>query len=282
MSAMFERMRSGWKLTKKAWGVVRANKGLAKLPLTGGALALLASLIFILPGLALLGSDENSLVAVGIGLVAVGAYLAAFVVIYYNVILAAAANEALQDRTPDISAARAVARERIPVIAGWALISALVSIFFSILRDRGGIAGQLAAGIGAAIWGLVTFLVVPVIALEGVGPSAAVKRSGHLVKERWGQQITGNLVIGGIAALVMIVGAAMGIGGVFLVASGSTLGIAGGAVLAIAGLVIVVGAAVFSGATRGVFGVALYHYVTEDKAIGPFTADELASTAQAR
>ena len=282
MRGMFERMRSGWKLTKKAWGVVRANKGLAKLPLTGGALALLVSLILILPGMALLGSEESSLVGVGIGLVALGAYLAAFVVIYYNVILAAAANEALQDRTPDMSAARAVARARIPVIAGWALISALVSLFFSILRDRGGIAGQLAAGIGAAIWGLVTFLVVPVIALEGVGPIAAVKRSGQLVKERWGQQITGNLVIGGIATLVMIVGAAMGIGGVFLVASGSTLGLAGGAVLAIAGLVIVVGAAVFSGATRGVFGVALYHYVTEDKAVGPFTVDELASTARAK
>lgn len=275
-------MRSGWNLTKKAWGVVRANKGLAKLPLTGGALALLTSLIFILPGLALLGSDESLLVAVGIVLVAVGAYLAAFVIIYYNVILAVAANEALQDRTPDISAARAVARGRIPVIAGWALLSGLVSIFFTILRDRGGIAGQLAAGIGAAIWGLVTFLVIPVLALEGIGPIAAVKRSGHLVKQRWGQQITGNLVIGGIATLVMIVGAAMGAGGVYLVASGSTLGIAGGAVLAVTGLVIVVGGAVFSGATRGVFGVALYHYVTEDKAIGPFTAEELASTARAK
>jgi hypothetical protein len=279
---MFDRMRSGWKLTKKAWGVVHSNKGLAKLPLTGGALALLAAIVFVAPGLALLGSDETSLAAIGVALIAIGSYLAAFVVVYYNVILAAAANEALQDREPDISAARAVARERIPVIAGWALISGIVSIFFAILRDRGGFLGQLAAGFGAAIWGLVTFLVVPVLALEGIGPIAAVKRSGHLVRERWGQQITGNLVIGGIAALVMIVGVILGGIGVVLVASGSTLGIAGGAVLAIVGLVIVVGGAVYSGATRGVFGVALYHYVSEDEAVGPFTVDELSSAARAK
>jgi len=279
---MFERMRSGWQLTKKAWGVVRANKGLAKLPLTGGVLALVVALVFAVPGMFLLGSDESSLVAVGVVLVAFGSYLAAFIVIYYNVILAAAANEALQDREPDMAAARAVARERIPVIAGWALLAGIVSIFFSILRDRGGIAGQIAAGIGAAIWGLVTFLVVPVLALEGIGPIAAVKRSGHLVRERWGQQITGNLVIGGIASLVMFVGVLLGGLGIFLVASGSTLGLAGGAVLAVVGLVIVVGGAVFSGATRGVFGVALYHFVTEDKAVGPFTTDELGSVARAK
>ena len=39
------------------------------------------------------------------------------------------------------------------------------------------------------------------------------------------------------------------------------------------------GGAVFGGATRGVFGVALYHYVAEDRTVGPFTEADLASTA---
>jgi hypothetical protein len=279
---MFERMRSGWQLTKKAWSVVRANKGLAKLPLTGGLLALAAWLVIAVPGLVMLGSDIDSIVAVGVVLLALGSYLAAFVIIYYNVILAAAADEALQGREPDMAAARSVARNRIPVIAGWALVSGIVSLFFAVLRDRGGVAGRIAAGIGAAIWGLVTFLVVPVLALEGIGPIAAVKRSGQLVKERFGQQVTGNLVIGGIAGLVMIAGGLVGALGVVMVSSGSTAGIAGGALLAIAGLVIVVGGAVYSGATRGVFGVALYHYVADDKVVGPFTTADLASAARQR
>jgi len=262
--------------------VVKANQGLAKLPLTGGALALVASLVFAVPGLFLLGSETQSIVAAGVVLLAIGSYLAAFVVIYYNVILAAAADEALQCREPDIAAARSIARQRVPQIAGWALVSGLVSILFAVLRDRGGIAGRIAVSVGAAIWGIVTFLVVPVLALEGIGPIAAVKRSGQLVRERWGQQIMGNLVIGGIGTIFMILGVIITAVGAVLVASGSTVGIAGGGLLAVAGIVIVVGAAVYSGATRGVFGVALYHYVAEDRAVGPFTTADLSSAARTR
>jgi hypothetical protein len=53
-------------------------------------------------------------------------------------------------------------------------------------------------------------------------------------------------------------------------------------VLVVVGLVIAVAAAVFAGATRGVFGVALYHFVAEDRAVGPFTTAELASAAAPR
>ena len=41
------------------------------------------------------------------------------------------------------------------------------------------------------------------------------------------------------------------------------------------GVIITIGGAVFGGATRGVFGVALYHYVDQDRALGPFTAADL-------
>ena len=196
---MFTRMKQGWELTKKAWSVVRSNPGLAKLPLTGGVLAIIAALVLAGPGLFLTSADQDATRYVGFFLIALGSYAASFIVIYYNVILAGAANDALDGREPDVAAARQVAKNRIPTIAGWALVSALVSVALSVLRDRGGIAGQIAASLGAALWGLVTFLVIPVVALEGIGPIEAIKRSGSLVKNRWGQQVTGNFVIGGIS-----------------------------------------------------------------------------------
>ena len=274
-------MKQGWELTKKAWSVVRRHPRLAKLPLTGGVLALVAALVLAGPGVFLANADQDATRLVGYVLIALGSYAASFLVIYYNVILAAAANDALEGREPDVAAARLIAKRRIPVIAGWALVSALVSIAFAVLRDRGGLPGRIAATLGAAIWGLVTFLVIPVLALEGVGPIEAIKRSGSLVKNRWGQQVTGNFVIGGIGTVFTFVGAAAIVGGVALMASGSGWGVLGG-VLVVAGLVIAVAAAVFAGATRGVFGVALYHFVAEDRAVGPFTAAELASTAAPR
>ena len=275
---MFTRMKQGWELTKKAWSVVREHPSLAKLPLIGGVLALVAALVFVAPGVFLANSDPDSTRLVGYALIALGSYLASFIDIYYNVILAAAANDALEGREPDVAAARQLAKNRIPTIAGWALVSALVSLAFAIIRDRGGVVGQIAGSLGAAIWGLVTFLVVPVLALEQVGPVDAIKRSGSLVRQRWGQQVTGNLVIGGIATLVTFVGIGAVIGGVALIAGGTAWGVLGG-VLVLLGLVIAVAASVFSGATRGVFGVALYHFVAEDRAVGPFTTYELASAA---
>ena len=110
----------------------------------------------------------------------------------------------------------------------------------------------------------------------------APKRSASLFRQRWGQQVTGNLVIGGIAGIVSFVGAALVIVGIVLLAGGTTGGIAGGALLTVVGLVIAVGGAVFGGATRGVFGVALYHYVAEDRAIGPFSEADLAAAASSR
>ncbi len=281
---MMERIRRGWELTKKAWGVIRSHPKLVHLPIIGGLLALVFGLLFGAPGAYLMSRDDPTTVQsiVGIILVAVGAYLASFFIIYFNVALAAAADQALRGAEPDTRAARAVARSRIVQIAGWALVSVVVSALLALIRDRAGAAGGLIAGIGGAIWGLVTFMVVPVLAFEGIGPIAAIKRSAHLFRQRWGQQVTGNVAIGGIAGLVLLVAILIGVGGVFLLAAGNAAADVFGAVLLVLAFVIGIASAVFAGATRGVFGVALYRYVAEEHAIGPFTTADLESAAKTR
>ena len=49
---------------------------------------------------------------------------------------------------------------------------------------------------------------MPVIAIEGTGPFETLKRSAALFKQRWGQQITGNLAIGGVVFLLGLLPAA--------------------------------------------------------------------------
>ena len=58
-------------------------------------------------------------------------------------------------------------------------------------------------------WSLVTFLAVPVIAIEGTGPVGTLKRSASIFRERWGQQITGNIAIGGAVFLLGVLPAAL-------------------------------------------------------------------------
>lgn len=272
------RIRKGWELTKKAWGVVRSNPALLRLPVYGGLLALVALIVFGTPAAVLLGSSEEPTTAQQVGGGALGLlalYLASFSVIFFNVALAAAADRAFQGEPADTSYGISVARSRLGVIAAWALVAGLVSLFFAILRDRGGLVGQIAAGLGAAIWALITFLVIPVLAFEGLGPFAAIKRSGAMFRAKWGQQITGNLAIGLITAMVFIVGLLIAVGGGFLLFTATAGAAIAGAALLGVGVIICTVAMVVSGAVRGVFGVALYHYVAESKTIGPFSTEDL-------
>ena len=278
---MFGRVRRGWSLTKKAWAVIRSHPGLARLPLTGGALALVAFAVLGIPGALLVGSDSTGAVIGGIVVLAIAAYLASFTVIYF--ILAAAADQAMRGKEPGLSAARGVARSRAGKIAAWALVSAGVSAALGALRGRGGVAGSLGASIGAEIWSLVTFLVVPVLAFEGIGPFAAMKRSAVLFRQHWGQQVTGDLVIGGLSGLIVLAGIVIGVVGVVLLAGGGAgAEVLAGGLLILAGVTAGVSAAVFGGATRGVFGVALYRYVAEDRTLGPFTTADLDAAARTR
>jgi hypothetical protein len=106
-----------------------------------------------------------------------------------------------------------------------------------------------------------------------------MKRSASLFR-RWGQQVTGNVIIGGLAHS-RDRGAAHGPRRVRGAAGNAGAAIGGGAIIVI-GLVIAVAGAVFAGATRGVFGVALYRYVADDQALGPFTVQDLEGAARTR
>lgn len=272
-------MRQGWELTKKSWSVVRQHPKLLRLTITGGVMALIVSVVVGGPGLWLATSDIDSTRYAGWALLAVASYVASFFVIYYNVALAAAADEALTGREPDLAAAKARARHQLPAIAGWALVSMIVALLVNGIRDRGGNAGRILGAVGAAAWGFVTFFVVPVLALEGVGPIAAVKRSGKLVRQKWGQQATGNIAIGGLATAVSMLGGIVLVLGVVLIVTGATANVAIGAALVAVGGAIVIVSSIVAGAMRGVFGVALYHFGVDDEALGPFERSELAGAA---
>lgn len=280
-----KRIKNGWSLTKKAFGVVRENPGLMWLPVIGGLLAGISFLIFVIPAGIILGSSEEPTTAqyVGAGIFfAIGSYFASYFVIYYNVALAAAADLAFRGQPADRKAGLALARQRRKVIAQWAAVAMVVSMIFNLLRDRGGIAGDIVAGIGAAVWGLITFLIAPVLAFEGLGPVDAIKRSATMFKQKWGEQVTGNIAISAVTGLVMLLALLVGVAGVFALTSGNSAVVVGGGGLIVLALVGVIAAAVISGAARGVFGVALYRYVADGEVVGPFTVAEFESSVRTK
>lgn len=265
------RLRRGWRLTKKSWGVLRENRALFRFPLYGALAMLPLVAITILPGFYLIDEDE---LLVGLPVAALGFYLLAFIGIYFSVGLAATADKLFRGEQATVSDGLAVARANLRPIAGWALVSAALSVLFNLLEEKAGFLGEIGGAILEVGWALVTFLAVPVIAIEGTGPVETVKRSGSLFRSRWGEQVSGNLAIGGAALLFGVLpGIALIVLGILL---WSTSGF-GGAALLVAGIAVIAISLLFQKALSGIFGVALYRFAADGSTLAGFTAEELDS-----
>jgi hypothetical protein len=276
------RIRSGWALTKKSWALLRQHRSLARFPLYGALSVLAAMAIAVLPGIYLI--DAKTSTVGGIALIAAGLYVAAFLGIYFGVGLAATADQIFHGREAGIGDGLAVARQRIGAIAGWAAVSALVGVVFAVLESLSDIGAQIAGYFLNAAWSLITFMAIPVIALEGTGPIATIKRSTSLFRTRWAGQVTGNVAIGGIFGILGVVpGTVLAILGIVLwTSNGNGTGIAAGAVLVAVGITVVVISLLLMKALQGIFGVALYRFAADGESTGGFTADELQSVAKTR
>ncbi len=269
-----QRIKRGWALTKKSWALLNGHRELIRFPLYGAVATTLLAIVTLGPGLYLF--DQDSL-AGAIPLIVIGIYVLSVVGVYFSVGLAACADMIFRGQEATVSDGLAVARSRFSQICGWAAISTAISLFMGLLENQGGIGGQIAARLVGMAWSLVTFIAVPVIAIEGTGAFETLKRSGAMFRERWGQQITGNIAIGGIIFLAGLLPAAILIGGgVLLWSSASFLG----ALLVVIGALVLAIAMLISRALSGIFGVALYRYALDGEVVSGFTQEELESAVK--
>lgn len=270
------RIRRGWQLTKKSWALLRENRELIRFPLYGAAATIVCAAIVIGPGVYLI--DDGS-VALGGPLAVIGFYLLALIGFYFSVGLAATADMIFHGKAATVSDGLAVARSRFSQIAGWAALSAVVGLVLSALENQTGILGSIFGRLLAVGWSLITFLAAPVVALEGTGPFETLKRSGSLFKSRWGQQVTGNIAIGGAVFLFGILPSIIVAGvGIVVWASASFVG----ALLLVLGVIGFAISVLINSALSGIFGVALYRYALDNETVGGFTAEEFESVVKPR
>ncbi len=271
-----KRIRRGWALTKKSWALLNEHRELIRFPLYGGVATILLGILLLGPGAFFL--DQHSYGA-AIPFFVIGIYVLSVVGTYFSVGLAAAADRIFRGQEATVADGLAVARSHFAAICGWAALSTAVGVVLGALEQQGGAFGEIAGRLAGMAWSLVTFLAVPVIAIEGTGPLATLKRSASLFRQRWGQQITGNLVIGGVVFLLGFLPA------VALIAVGVVIwpsaGFAGAALIVIGALIICV-ALLISKAIGGIFGVALYRYALDGEVVGGFTQEDLESAVRVK
>jgi hypothetical protein len=209
---------NGGNLAIRSFDVLRKDKELLLFPVLSGIATVVALAGFTLPLYFLVGADgvqrimddKTTEVQVWKALYAFGLYfVTAFVTIFFNAALVGAVLLRLNGHNPTLGDGLRIAFSRLGPIFGWALLSATVGMLLRILEgDRKRLSiGRVVAAILGAAWAVMTYLVVPVLVVEGVGPFAALGRSGSLLRKTWGEQIVGNIGLGAFFSLIGVVGA---------------------------------------------------------------------------
>jgi hypothetical protein len=262
------RIQRGWALTKQSFRVLRDDRSLLLFPIISIPVALAGTAIVMGPGVALYTADNQEAILIAFGVVAL--YVLTFVTVFFNVALAAAASTGLAGGDSTVAEGLRAARGRLGVIATWALVQTVVGVIISAIQSatNESVVGRILGGLVSFAWSAATFFVVPIIALEGVGPKQAFKRSVSVLRERWGEGVVGSASASAAVFLIALVPLlALGGGGYALINGGQD--VAGGVLLALAAVVLVVGILIGS-TVNAIFRVALYRFATEGTAVGGF------------
>ncbi|WP_137144730.1 DUF6159 family protein [Mycolicibacterium sp. CR10] len=215
---MSERISRGWSIAKESWAVLKQHPTLLVLPVVSAiAFVLLfgsiaAGLFLLSDGQTLDSLADSSQIDSNNPAVYVVAFLfyfvTSFIAIFFNAALVSCALEAFAGRTPTVGGGLSAALRRLPQIFAWSLVAATVglalNIVQSLLREKLGFLGSLLGGLMDLAWAVVTYFVVPVLVVDGVGPIAAVKRSSAILKRTWGESIGGAGGLGVVSFLLML------------------------------------------------------------------------------
>src|SRR3954454_21772222 len=132
----------------------------------------------------------------------IAAYPLTFLSVFLNVGTAAASARCLEGHRLGLFDALGVAAGRLGQIALWSALATGVGLLLQELASRLPAGGRLASWILGAAWALVTLFAIPILALEGCGALSCVKRSAGLMRERWGEALTGTVAVNGVFTLV--------------------------------------------------------------------------------
>jgi uncharacterized protein DUF6159 len=257
----------GWRLTQVAWALIRADRTMMVLAVAGIVSSIFfAFLVFLIAAAASSNHSGGRLGAATL----IALYPSTLASVFFNVALAGAASAAFDGERLSAREALRLAWGKRRRIALWALISVLIGTLLNEIANRLPGGGRIVTWLAGTAWGLATLFVVPILAMEGIGPVDAVKRSAGVVKKRWGEGVSGRVAIGAwsvIAAVPLVI--ALAIGGALLQQHpGAGVALIGGSLI---GLFAVFAAVA---ATQQVFAVALYRYAI-DAPIGGFSTADL-------
>ncbi|MDE2746984.1 MAG: DUF6159 family protein [Chloroflexota bacterium] len=266
---MFRTIGNTWQITKLSWKVLQLDRELIFFPIMGTIGAIIVGVIAagVFAGAGTfdrLGSGTDAEFNVVDLIITLVAYFGGlYMVIFFNAALVAAARERLEGGDPNVMSGIRAVRGMWLAILGWTIITGTVGLILQALQSMARENSQGVMRIVAMIlvallqtaWAYITFFVIPVLAVERVGPISAIRRSGSLLRRSWGEQLTASFSFFLIYLLAILIVAIPVVVLIFIAP-----------VAAIIVGVILGGIALASvAAMEGIFKAALYEWVSEGK-----------------
>jgi hypothetical protein len=255
----FDRMSRGWTLTKASLNVLRLDSEILLLPVISAVVLILLS-AGILGGLvvsALAGHSPSALVVVlALALLYFASY---FVVIFFNAATVAMAMLRFEGQNPKLADGLRASKENWVLIAQWAVVAATVGLILRALEqasERYGFLAEILVGSLEFAWGMLVYFVVPLLVYRKLSPMAAVRESGHLIRNTWGEAVGGwasmGIIFAGLGFVALILAVLVAMSAPFVVAVAVMVGF----------VVFALILAVVYSAAQGVLTAALYKYAT--------------------
>ncbi len=265
---MFRTIGNTWQITKLSWKVLQLDRELIFFPIMGTLGAIIVGVIAagVFAGTGTfdrLGSGETEFNIVDLIITLVAYFGALYMVIFCNAALIAAARERLEGGDPNVMSGIRAVRGMWLAILGWTIITGTVGLILqalqSMARENSHGVMRIVAIILVALlqtaWAYITFFVIPILVVERVGPFRAIRRSGSLLRQTWGEQLTASFSFFLIYLLAMLIVAIPVVVLIFIWPVGAIIVgvILGGIALASVA------------AMEGIFKAALYEWVSEGK-----------------
>lgn len=271
---MFAKIKNSWNLIKASAAVLNTDKELIIFPILSSIALLIVTASFAVPMFMagffdqLLGGKSEFFHYVVLFFFYLVQYI---VIIFANSALTGAAMIRLRGGDPTAGDGFRIAFGHFGTILGYALIAATVGLILRFISDKSKSVGRFIVSLVGLTWNLATYLVVPVLVMENVGPLESVKRSAALLKKTWGEQITGNLSIGLVFGLLAFLDLLVGVP-LFIWAT-SANSIPGMVIIAVVVVLILIMLSLISSTLEGIYVAAVYHYIAQGQTGGFFSKE---------
>lgn len=204
---MLSRFKRSWYLFRASLHVLNQDRELLVFPLLSGLATLTIIASFVLP---LLWATSESVVDSSFSGLTVYAglfvfYLASYTITYYfNTAVVSCAIYRMKGGNPDLKGGFRAATAHIKHIIGWAMVSAVVGVILKHIQSKNNFLSSMVASIAGVAWSVASYLVIPIMVMEKMGPIDALKESGRLVRKTWGEQVVGNIGFGVFFSLILL------------------------------------------------------------------------------